>query len=138
VSPLSSRSPVYDRFETDRVSIPSRSQDSPLYRPGLYTGITACLLNLVLVAALTTSFYFENGKAERGEKELEINDVSSLLPCPRWDRDIHHWLVDERRVKSKANLSCRRRIIRLVSATPINVKGADYVVSPVDGIGRDG
>lgn len=56
-----------------------RSQDSPTYRPGLYTCIAVCLLSLILVGALSITFYFENTKADRGEKELESSDVRATV-----------------------------------------------------------
>jgi len=54
-----------------------RSQDAATgYRPGLYACIATSLLNLVIVAALSIAFYIENGKADRGEEELEAEEVS--------------------------------------------------------------
>lgn len=58
-------------------SLVFRSQDVPHYRPGLYACIATSLLTLVLVAALSVSFYFLNRQADRGEKELECDAVSS-------------------------------------------------------------
>ena len=49
--------------------------DSPTYKPGLYACITTSLLNLFIVAALTLTYYRENSKADRGEKELETHEV---------------------------------------------------------------
>ncbi|KAF7325055.1 hypothetical protein MKEN_00548100 [Mycena kentingensis (nom. inval.)] len=51
-----------------------RTQDKPNYRPGLYACLTASLLTIVLVGILSVAFYFENRKAERGEKELEMSE----------------------------------------------------------------
>jgi hypothetical protein len=56
-------------------SLVFRSQDNPTYRPGLYTCIATSLLTIILVAALTIDFRIQNAKADRGEKELETDDV---------------------------------------------------------------
>ncbi|KAK3486664.1 major facilitator superfamily domain-containing protein [Neurospora hispaniola] len=56
-------------------SLVFREQDKLTgYKPGLYACIATSLLTLVLVACLTVSFWRENKKAERGEKELEAED----------------------------------------------------------------
>ncbi|KAH7363352.1 high-affinity nicotinic acid transporter [Plectosphaerella cucumerina] len=55
-------------------SLVFRQQDAPGYRPGMYTCIACSLLTLILVGLLTLDFKLQNGKADRGEKELEIND----------------------------------------------------------------
>ncbi|KAI1842680.1 hypothetical protein JX265_002715 [Neoarthrinium moseri] len=56
-------------------SLVFRAQDAATgYKPGLYAAIACSLLNLVLVAIVDTAFYFENRKADRGEKELEHDD----------------------------------------------------------------
>lgn len=47
-----------------------------MYRSGLYACIATSLANLVIVATLSWAFYIENGKADRGEKELEADEVS--------------------------------------------------------------
>ena len=53
-----------------------RTEDKPYgYHPGLYACITTSLLSIVLVGILTVAFRIENGKADRGEKELEASDV---------------------------------------------------------------
>lgn len=58
-----------------------RSQDEATgYRPGLYACIAACLLCIVCVAACTLAYYIDNGKADRGEKELETSDASPIIP----------------------------------------------------------
>ncbi|KAI0857214.1 major facilitator superfamily domain-containing protein [Xylaria cubensis] len=55
-------------------SLVFRSQDNPEYRPGLWACIAVSLLNIILVGILSISFYFDNKKADRGEKELEADD----------------------------------------------------------------
>jgi len=66
-------------------SLVFRSQDAPTgYKPGLYACITTSLLNLLIVAALSITFYFENKKADRGEKELESDEVSFEI-FENWD-----------------------------------------------------
>ncbi|KAF3352148.1 Cytidine deaminase [Verticillium dahliae VDG1] len=54
-----------------------RAQDMPHYRPGMYACIACCLLTLILVGILSLDFKRQNGKAERGEKELENNEEDS-------------------------------------------------------------
>ncbi|EEY22931.1 pantothenate transporter liz1 [Verticillium alfalfae VaMs.102] len=54
-----------------------RPQDMPHYRPGMYACIACCLLTLILVGILSLDFKRQNGKAERGEKELENNEEDS-------------------------------------------------------------
>ncbi|EPE02359.1 general substrate transporter [Ophiostoma piceae UAMH 11346] len=55
-------------------SLVFRSQDSPEYRPGIYACIAVSLLSLIIVGALSASFYFSHKKADRGEIELETED----------------------------------------------------------------
>ncbi|OTB01374.1 hypothetical protein M426DRAFT_75225 [Hypoxylon sp. CI-4A] len=56
-------------------SLVFRSQDAATgYRPGLWACIACCLFALVLVGVLTVSYYFDNKKADRGEKQLEASD----------------------------------------------------------------
>ncbi|ROT34495.1 MFS general substrate transporter [Sodiomyces alkalinus F11] len=55
-------------------SLVFRNQDIPHYRPGMYACIAASLLTVVLVGLLSVDFYFQNRKADRGEKELEGAD----------------------------------------------------------------
>ena len=55
-----------------------RSQDEPHYRPGLYACIACCLLTLVIVGIETLIFVRQNGRAARGEIELEDSSVSVL------------------------------------------------------------
>ncbi|KAI0200663.1 major facilitator superfamily domain-containing protein [Astrocystis sublimbata] len=55
-------------------SLVFRAEDKPGYRPGLWACIAVSLLNIILVGICTISFYFDNKKAERGEKELEAED----------------------------------------------------------------
>lgn len=58
-----------------------RTQDAPNYRPGIYACIAACLLSLIIVGLLSLKFRASNAKAERGEVELEWDDVSFLQSC---------------------------------------------------------
>ncbi|OTB17790.1 hypothetical protein K445DRAFT_56309 [Daldinia sp. EC12] len=59
-------------------SLVFRSQDAATgYRPGLYACIACCLLAIVTVGLLDLSFYFDNEKADRGEKHLEVTDEGS-------------------------------------------------------------
>ncbi|KAI1376872.1 MFS general substrate transporter [Hypoxylon crocopeplum] len=56
-------------------SLVFRSQDAATgYRPGLYACIACCLLTIVIVCLLDLSFYIDNKKADRGEKQLETQD----------------------------------------------------------------
>lgn len=55
-------------------SLVFRSQDAPFYKPGLYACLACAILNIVLVGVLSLSFKVLNGKADRGEKELESAD----------------------------------------------------------------
>jgi hypothetical protein len=57
-------------------SLVFRLQDAPTYYPGLYACIATSLLNIIIVALLTLTFWRQNRKAERGEIELEDSDVS--------------------------------------------------------------
>jgi hypothetical protein len=41
----------------------------------LYACIATSLANLLIVGLLSLTFYRENGKADRGEKELEADEV---------------------------------------------------------------
>lgn len=54
-----------------------REQDAPGYEPGLYACIACCLLSIVLVCLITLRSWSLNKRADRGEIELEYNDVSS-------------------------------------------------------------
>ncbi|CAJ2509775.1 Uu.00g056750.m01.CDS01 [Anthostomella pinea] len=55
-------------------SLVFRSQDAATgYKPGLWACIACCLLNILLVCICDLAFYFENKKADRGEKELETS-----------------------------------------------------------------
>jgi len=51
-----------------------RAQDAPGYLFGLYFCLGVSCLVLVLVGVLSIYFYFQNAKADRGEKELEFDD----------------------------------------------------------------
>ncbi|KAI0486785.1 major facilitator superfamily domain-containing protein [Xylaria cf. heliscus] len=55
-------------------SLVFRSEDKPEYKPGLWACIAASLLNITIVGICTMSFYIDNKKADRGEKELEDED----------------------------------------------------------------
>ncbi|KAK4143042.1 general substrate transporter [Dichotomopilus funicola] len=54
-------------------SLVFRDQDKPGYRPGLYACIATTLLTILIVGALTLDFKRLNGKADRGERELECD-----------------------------------------------------------------
>lgn len=53
-----------------------RTQDAPKYEPGLYACIACCLLSIVIVGLITLRSWSLNKRADRGEIELEYNDVS--------------------------------------------------------------
>ncbi|KAI1421674.1 major facilitator superfamily domain-containing protein [Xylaria sp. FL1777] len=55
-------------------SLVFREQDRPEYKPGFWACLAVTLLNIVLVGILTISFYIDNKKADRGEKELEAEE----------------------------------------------------------------
>ncbi|GAB7343280.1 hypothetical protein MBLNU457_1336t1 [Dothideomycetes sp. NU457] len=55
-------------------SLVFRPQDFPRYEPGLYACITAGLLTLVIVGALSLQFKIANGKADSGVKNIEGSD----------------------------------------------------------------
>ncbi|KAI2626776.1 MFS general substrate transporter [Hypoxylon sp. NC1633] len=56
-------------------SLVFRSQDAATgYKPGLWACIACCLFAIILVLLLDFSFYLDNKKADRGEKELETQD----------------------------------------------------------------
>ena len=57
-----------------------RAQDKPGYEPGLYACIACCLLTIVLVCLITLRSWSLNKRADRGEIELEYNDVSLSKP----------------------------------------------------------
>ncbi|KAK3385038.1 major facilitator superfamily domain-containing protein [Podospora didyma] len=54
-------------------SLVFRSQDAPIYAPGLYACLASSILNVIIVGVLSVSFYFLNRAADRGEKELECD-----------------------------------------------------------------
>lgn len=63
-------------------SLVFRAQDQPTgYKPGLYACIAAALLVLVLTALCDISYYRANKAADRGEKNLECDEVRRL-PTP--------------------------------------------------------
>lgn len=56
-------------------SLVFRTQDSKTgYRPGLYACIACCLLNIIIVCITDGYFILQNKKADRGEKQLEMED----------------------------------------------------------------
>ncbi|KAI3337215.1 MFS general substrate transporter [Xylariaceae sp. AK1471] len=56
-------------------SLVFRAQDGPTgYKPGLWACIAVSLMNIIIVIICTISYYFDNKKADRGEKELEADD----------------------------------------------------------------
>lgn len=59
-------------------SLVFRNQDKPSYHPGLYACIACALLNVIVVCVLTVVFKVENGRADRGEKELEAGDEDTV------------------------------------------------------------
>lgn len=56
-----------------------RAQDAPGYEPGLYACIACCLLTIVIVCLITLRSWSLNKRADRGELELEYNDVSAVF-----------------------------------------------------------
>jgi len=57
-----------------------RDQDKMTgYKPGLFACITAALLVMVLTLACDLSYYRDNKAADRGEKDLECDEVSYLF-----------------------------------------------------------
>ncbi|GAW26314.1 putative major facilitator superfamily transporter [Rosellinia necatrix] len=55
-------------------SLVFRPEDKPEYRAGLWACIAVSLLNIIVVGVCTISYYVDNKKADRGEKELEAED----------------------------------------------------------------
>lgn len=56
-------------------SLVFRKQDALTgYKPGMYTCVACALLNIILVSLCSLTFYFENKKADRGEKILESHE----------------------------------------------------------------
>ncbi|KAI1277666.1 major facilitator superfamily domain-containing protein [Xylaria sp. FL0933] len=55
-------------------SLVFRTEDKPGYRPGLWACIAVSLLNIIIVGICSISYYIDNKKADRGEKELEAED----------------------------------------------------------------
>jgi hypothetical protein len=55
-----------------------REQDAPDYRPGVYACIACCLLTLIIIGTTTLVFVRQNGRAARGEIELEDSEVSDI------------------------------------------------------------
>jgi MFS family permease len=60
-------------------SLVFRSQDAPHYKPGLYACLATTGLTIIIVCLLSLEFKRQNGKADRGEKELEAESVSFCL-----------------------------------------------------------
>ncbi len=65
-----------------------RSEDAPGYKPGLYTCIACAGATILIVLALMAECYRLNKKADRGEVELECDEVSSgcrlRVECKTW------------------------------------------------------
>ncbi|TKX25770.1 MFS transporter-like protein 31 [Elsinoe australis] len=60
-------------------SLVFRPQDAATgYKPGIYATITASALTLIIIGLLTLYFKAQNGKASRGEKNLEGSDDSEF------------------------------------------------------------
>lgn len=56
-------------------SLVFRKQDALTgYKPGMYTCIACAMLNIILVSICSLTFYFENKKADSGEKALESHE----------------------------------------------------------------
>ncbi|KAJ8116472.1 hypothetical protein ONZ43_g4434 [Nemania bipapillata] len=55
-------------------SLVFREQDKPEYKPGLWACIAVSLMNIIVVGICSISYYIDNKKADRGEKELEADD----------------------------------------------------------------
>jgi hypothetical protein len=55
--------------------------DKPHYHPGMYACIATSLLNIVIVLLVTFMSWRQNKRADRGEVELEYNDVSVIELC---------------------------------------------------------
>lgn len=55
-------------------SLVFRPEDKPEYKAGLWACIAVSLLNIIIVIICTISYYYDNKKADRGEKELEAED----------------------------------------------------------------
>ncbi len=68
-------------------SLVFRGEDAPTYKPGLYACIACSVLNIIVVVALTFALRRLNGQADRGEKELEYEEVSpGFLSSDVWTR----------------------------------------------------
>ena len=52
-------------------SLVFRSQDAPLYRPGIYAVIACCALLLLLLGAMTTYFLSRNKSVKKGDLIIE-------------------------------------------------------------------
>lgn len=66
-------------------SLVFRTQDAPLYRPGIWACIACSLLTIIIVGLLSLMFVRANKQADRGERVLEGDAVSypsdlSILP----------------------------------------------------------
>jgi len=91
-----------------------RDQDAATgYKPGIYACLTAALLNIVIVGILTVLFIFENKKADKGEKELEVSDVSAgamfyfLVPCVVSFLPSLTTLVHRRMISAASDIPCK-------------------------------
>ncbi|KAK4124656.1 general substrate transporter [Parathielavia appendiculata] len=61
-------------------SLVFRSEDAPHYQPGLYACIATTLLTMIIVGVLSLEFRRLNGKADRGERELECDADDTYEP----------------------------------------------------------
>jgi hypothetical protein len=52
-------------------SLVFRSQDAPVYHPGLYACIISQVIIILIVMALSAKFYFDNRRADAGDKVIE-------------------------------------------------------------------
>jgi hypothetical protein len=52
-------------------SLVFRSQDAPAYHPGLYACIVSQVIIILIVMALDAKFYFDNRRADAGDKIIE-------------------------------------------------------------------
>jgi sugar phosphate permease len=77
-----------------------RERDAPAYRPGLIACLSCSGLTIILVGLLTINSYYQNQKADRGEKELEMNDVSFIITIQT--------IKPRSIVSENSNLMCRK------------------------------
>ncbi|KAL2117468.1 hypothetical protein VTJ04DRAFT_7128 [Mycothermus thermophilus] len=65
-------------------SLVFRNQDAPHYKPGLYACLATTGLTIIIVCLLSLEFKRQNGKADRGEKELEAESEDTYEPGFRY------------------------------------------------------